>query len=302
MIVYDVQDLVKVYPGQTQPANQHITLQIRQGEIFGLLGDNGAGKTTLVRQMINLLRPTSGRITLFGQSLADNPLLVPRTVGYMPQEGLALNNLTPAESLYFTAHLRGLSRPAARVERAALLDLWQMDGFRDTPIPRLSGGQRRLLQIALAMTGSPPVLILDEPTANLDPQRRKRVWEVLRERNQAHGTTILFITHDPLEAEKVIDRVGILRAGELVAVGRPSDLKSRIDHKLRLELIFAPEAPPALPPGLDCREVAPGRWLVFLDREQAAGVLNGLDLGHLDDFRLYSVTLEDLYLHYATRL
>jgi ABC-type multidrug transport system ATPase subunit len=302
MIVYDVQDLVKVYPGQTHPANQHITLQIRQGEVFGLLGDNGAGKTTLVRQMINLLRPTSGRITLYGQPLAHDTLLVPRTVGYMPQEGLALNNLTAAESLFFTAHLRGLSRAAARAEREALLDLWQMAAFRDKPIPRLSGGQRRLLQIALAMAGSPPVLILDEPTANLDPQRRKRVWEVLRQRNREQGTTIIFITHDAIEAEKVIDRVGILHAGALVALGRPSDLKSRVDHKLRLELVFAPEAPPQLPPGLDCREVSAGRWLVFLDREQAAGVLSSLDLRRLDDFRLYSATLEDLYLHYATQL
>src|SRR5690348_10900954 len=138
MIVYDIQDLVKVYPGQTSPANNHITLQIRQGEIFGLLGDNGAGKTTLVRQMVNLVRPTSGRITLFGRPVAADGLLAPRFVGYMPQDGLALNNLTAAESLYFTAHLRGLTRNAARAERDRLLALWQIEPLRDKPIPRLS--------------------------------------------------------------------------------------------------------------------------------------------------------------------
>jgi ABC-2 type transport system ATP-binding protein len=218
----------------------------------------------------------------------------------MPQDGLALNNLTVGEALYFTAHLRGLPRPAARTERDALLDRWQLGPQRDQPIPRLSGGQRRLLQIAIAMAGSPPVLILDEPTANLDPQRRKRVWEVLREQNQAHGTTIIFITHDAVEAEKVIDRVAILRAGELVALGRPLDLKRQVDHQLRLELFFPPDDPPPLPPDLLRRELAPGRWLVYLDRPQAAAILQTLDLARLDDFRLYSATLEDLYLYYAT--
>jgi hypothetical protein len=94
MIVYDIRDLVKVYPGQTTLANRNITLQIHQGEIFGLLGDNGAGKSTLVRQMVNLVRSTSGNITLFGQPIQRDPLYVPMNVGYMPQDGLALNNLT----------------------------------------------------------------------------------------------------------------------------------------------------------------------------------------------------------------
>src|SRR5512136_2110357 len=113
MIVYDIRDLVKIYPGQTTPANRNITLQIEQGEIFGLLGDNGAGKSTLVKQMINLVRSTSGSITLFGQPISRDPLYVPMNVGYMPQDGLALNNLTVGEALFFTSHLRGMSRTDA---------------------------------------------------------------------------------------------------------------------------------------------------------------------------------------------
>jgi ABC-type multidrug transport system ATPase subunit len=300
MPVYTIHNLTKIYKGRPEAANRAITFQIEEGEIFGMLGDNGAGKSTLVRQMVNLLRPTSGTITLYGQPLDTHPTLVPQLVGYMPQDGLALNNLTVAEALYFTAHLRGLTRSAAQAERDRLLARWQRNPQRDQPIPRLSGGQRRLLQIAIAMAGSPPILILDEPTANLDPQRRKQVWEVLREENAAHGTTIIFITHDAVEAEKVIDRVAILRAGELVALGRPLDLKRQVDHQLRLELFFPPDAPPLLPVGLAYRDLAPGRWLVYLDRSQAAAILQTLDLTRLDDFRLYSATLEDLYLYYAT--
>jgi ABC-type multidrug transport system ATPase subunit len=113
MLVYDILHLTKIYPGQARPANDDITLQIAEGEIFGLLGDNGAGKSTLVRQLANLLASTSGDITLFGQPVGRDPFYVPRHVGYMPQDRLALNNLTVGEALYFTAHLRGLSRPAA---------------------------------------------------------------------------------------------------------------------------------------------------------------------------------------------
>lgn len=301
MIVYDVQDVVKYYPGQTEPANKHITLSICQGEIFGILGDNGAGKSTLVRQMANLLRSDSGRVTLFGRDITEDSRHVPRHVGYMPQDGRALNSLTVGEALFFTAHLRGLSRAEARKECETLLDLWQIHSLRHKPSSRLSGGERRLLQLGIAMAGSPPVLILDEPTNDLDPQRRKLVWEILRRYNSEHGTTVIFITHDALEAEKVIQRVAIMRAGELVALGRPSELKQRVDHKLRLELFFSPEQPPSLPEGLTHYQLEPGRWFVMLEWEQLAATLDSLKQAQFDDFRLYSATLEDLYLHYAAQ-
>lgn len=301
MLVYNVEQLSKQYPGQARPANDQISLQIHAGEIFGLLGDNGAGKSTLVRQMVNLLRPTTGTITLFGQPVGVNPLHVPHYVGYMPQDKAAMNNLTVGEALYFTAHLRGLSRADARQERDRLLALWQIDTLRHQYCPRLSGGQRRLLLLAVAMAGRLPVLVLDEPTNDLDPQRRKLVWDVLREENRTQGVTIIFITHDAIEAEKIIQQVGIMRAGKLVALGKPSSLKEQVDQQLRLELFFDPERPPTLPPDLTPVLLDSGRWLIYLPRAQAGVVLQKLDLAHLHDFRLYSATLEDLYLYYATQ-
>ncbi len=299
VIVYDIRDLVKVYQGQTKPANRNISLQIAEGEIFGLLGDNGAGKSTLVRQMVNLVHSTSGTITLFGQPIQHDPLFVSMNVGYMPQDGLAMNNLTVDEALFFTAHLRGLDRAEARAERDRLLDLLHLHERHAKIVPKLSGGERRLLQIAIALAGNPPVLILDEPTNNLDPQRRQLVWETLRRLNHEQGTTIIFITHDAIEAEKVIQRVGIMREGELAALGRPSQLKLLVDKKLRLELFFSPGAPPCLPPGLPRYELDAGRWLVLLEWEEVTDILNLLNRSQLDDFRLYSATLEDLYMHYA---
>ena len=149
MIVYDVQRLTKRYPGQARPANCDLSLQIAEGEILGLLGDNGAGKTTLVRQMVNLLRPTSGTITLYGRPIGADPLQVPATVGYMPQDTAALNNLTVSEALYYTAHLRGLTRADARRERDELLETWQIGPLRSSYSTRLSGGERRLLRLAV---------------------------------------------------------------------------------------------------------------------------------------------------------
>ncbi len=198
------------------------------------------------------------------------------------------------------AHLRGLSRAEARAERDALLETWQLTAIRRSYSARLSGGQARLLQLAAAMAGSPPVLILDEPTANLDPQRRALVWDVLRRTNEDRGTTVIFITHDVIEAEKVVQRVGIMRAGALVALGRPGDLKQQVDRKLRLEISFTPAHPPRLPDGLTYTQRHPGHWLVLLDWDEAPAALSYLRRDHVDDFRLYSATLEDLYLHYVT--
>lgn len=301
MIVYDIRNLVKTYPGQTKRANNNITLQIYEGEIFGILGDNGAGKSTLMRQMVNLLSSDSGSIALFGKNIVEAKRQVEMNVGYLPQEVGALNNLTVKEALYFTAHLRGMSRIAARKECDDMLDLWQIQQLRHQPSSHLSGGQRRLLRLAVAIAGSPPVLILDEPTNDLDPQRRKLVWDILRDLNRQRGTTIILITHDAIEAEKVIQRVGIMRFGELVAVGRPSELKQQVDKMLRLELFFSPETPPTLPPYLTCYPLEPGRWRVLLEWNQVSLILNCLNLDTLDDFRLYSATLEDLYLHYANK-
>jgi ABC-type multidrug transport system ATPase subunit len=151
------------------------------------------------------------------------------------------------------------------------------------------------------MAGRLPVLILDEPTNDLDPQRRRMVWDNLKQLNQSQGTTIIFITHDAIEAEKIIQRVGILRQGELVAVGRPSELKKQVAQQLRLELFFPPETPPHLPAHLTPHQLQPGRWLAWVERGDIGQVLNGLNLEQLDDFRLYSATLEDLYVHYANQ-
>lgn len=294
-LAYEIEHLTRFYPKQTLPANDDISLTVEKGEFFGLLGDNGAGKTTLVKQMAYLLKPTQGSIYLFGQPLrADNSA---SKIGYMPQTGMALNNLTVGEAFYFTAHLRGLSRPDARTERDRLLVLLDLGSLRDKPIPRLSGGQKRMVALASTLAASPPIVILDEPTNDLDPQNRQRVWDILRNVNAERGTTLILVTHNVLEAEKVVQRVGFMQHGKLVSVGRPGVLKGDLNRQLRLEVVFTPDAPPAFPPDVSPVVLASGRWLVLIDRDQAPAYLNIINqTPSVEDFRLSTATLEDLYM------
>jgi ABC-type multidrug transport system ATPase subunit len=112
---------------------------------------------------------------------------------------------------------------------------------------------------------------------------------------------VIFITHDAIEAEKIIQRVGIMRQGELAAIGNPIKLKAQVDRKLRLELFFSTDTPPRLPPRLTHHPIDAGRWMVYLNRDEIDEVLNTLNLDEIDDFRLYSATLEDLYMYYTAK-
>jgi len=236
-VVYEVQSLTKVYPGAARPANEDISLTVHGGEIFGLLGPNGAGKTTLVRQLAGLLAPTRGAIRLFGVDITRAPHAVPAQVAVQPQSAAALLGLSVRESVYHTGRLRGLTPVAARAatdETLALLSLGSLAGRR---VRTLSGGEKRLVLLAVTLVGDRPVLILDEPTNELAPEMRRLVWDHLLALNAA-GRTIVLVTHDVLEAERVIARVGLVNHGRLMALGPTSELRSRVDQRVRLELAF----------------------------------------------------------------
>lgn len=298
MPVYEIVQLTKIYAGRPTPANDALSFAVEQGEIFGLLGDNGAGKTTLVRQMVNLLTPTGGTIRLFDKPLNHSAMYTPMQIGYMPQSSSALNMLTVAETFYFAAHLRGLSRPDAQRERDRLIELLHLGASRDMVVPRLSGGQKRMVLLGTTLAALRPVLILDEPTNDLSPQNRRLVWELLRRINQEQGTTIILVTHNAIEAEKIIQRVGIMSRGKMIALGQPGRLKGELNEQLRLEVIFSPDTPPSFPH--TPHEIAPGRWQFLIDRSDAPAYLDIINhTPSIEDFQLSTATLEDLYLHLA---
>jgi ABC-type multidrug transport system ATPase subunit len=281
-----------------------ISLDIVPGEIFGLLGSNGAGKSTLIRQMVNLTAPTTGRITLMGFDIARYPEAVTRYVGYMPQQPQALLDLTAQEAIYFTGHLRGMSRPAARQEAARLVEEWGLGEVRHKVVRHLSGGQHRLVSLATTLIGNLPVMILDEPTNELDPAYRKQVWEQIIRLNERQGTTIILVTHNVQEAERVIQRVGVMHEGRLVGLGRVSELKARLDQSVGLELFLRPEQATAAEAVLlatpGARHVRANEWTVLVPRaggeDAIHTILSRLRLEHLEDFRVHTASLEDVYM------
>ncbi|MGP3970600.1 ABC transporter ATP-binding protein [Streptomyces sp. 6N223] len=311
-----MRDLVKRYPAPrgrgraTGPtlASDGISLRVARGEIFGLLGPNGAGKTTLVRQVTGLLRPDAGSVTLLGHDLVRHPRHAARLLAYLGQESTALDDLTVALATETTARLRGLDAPAARRERDALLEELGLTALAGRPLKRLSGGQRRLACVAAALAGRRPVLVLDEPTAGMDPVARRAVWAALDRRRAEEGTTVLLVTHNVSEAETVLDRVAVFDAGRVIACDTPGGLKELVGAAVRLELVWREDAVPALPPlaepalrALRARaEVAGRRWTLRLPPEEAraavAAVTQGPAFAALEDFSLATPSLEDVYL------
>lgn len=231
---FEVRNLHKTYDS-TPPvvANDSISFTVEPGEAFGLLGPNGAGKTTLVRQLVGLLQPTSGDIRLFGERLRPGrDRRIGRTVGYLPQSTFALGEFRVAEAIEWTAILRGCGKGPAHTETHELLEVLELAPLRDRQLRKLSGGQRRLVQLGMTLVGRLPVLILDEPTADIDPVLRTRIWDLVAARARA-GAAIVLVTHDVAEAEHVLNRVAILDEGRVAALGTPAELKARFTPPAR---------------------------------------------------------------------
>ncbi|MGW4997494.1 ABC transporter ATP-binding protein [Streptomyces hydrogenans] len=308
-----VRDLVKSYPAtrgrRGAPATPEvratdgISLDVRGGEVFGLLGPNGAGKSTLVRQLTGLMRPDSGTVELLGHDLVRHPERAARLLAYLGQESTALDELTVALAAETTGRLRGLTAADARAERDAVLDELGLAELAGRPLKKLSGGQRRLACFATALVGHRPVLVLDEPTTGMDPVARRAVWAAVDRRRAEHGTTVLLVTHNVIEAETVLDRVAVLDRGRVIACDTPAGLKERVADEVRVELLWRESAPLGLPEIAALRELAQEsgrRWVLRLAPDAAraavATVTGGAAFAALDDFTLATPSLEDVYL------
>ncbi len=300
---YRVEQLTKVYR-KGSIANDKIDLEVARGEILGVFGPNGAGKTTLVRQMAGLLRPTSGRIFLFGHDVVAKPSVVPHYVGYYNQIVVGLNTHKFREALYITGRLRGQRAAEAQKQTDSLIERFDLKELADRLVGNLSGGERRLAALLSTFMNCPPLLILDEPTNELDPVRRRLVWDYLHELNGQHETTIILVTHNVLEAEWVVQRLAIIDLGKLQALGTPGELKRLVADTVRLEVRLrdgheeqAQDFLVAIPDSIRLRS---GVWQITIPKGEASALLSTvvewLGFETLDDFRLITPTLEDVYV------
>lgn len=297
----EVRELTKVYSSPRVVANDSISFEVRAGEAFGLLGPNGAGKSTLVKQVVGLLRPTSGEIRL--QGLPAEQASRAARVAYLPQQALALGELKVAEAIRWTGMLRGLSAGDASMQAEELIEELALDGLEDRQLRKLSGGQRRLVHIGMSLVAALPVLILDEPTTDIDPALRRRVWRLIDARARG-GTAVVLVTHDVAEAEHALDRVAILDRGRVVTAGTPAELKASLRERVRLEVVLREGARvdvPALSGDLGGRVRVSGRHLTtWIPSDEAVRrlekVMSSVAAADLEDVRLVTPSLEDVYL------
>lgn len=233
--IIEVKSLKKEYPGGTK-AVQGVSFHVERGEFFGFLGPNGAGKSTTMNMLVNLVRKTSGSITVDGFDIDTQADEIYKRVGFAMQE-VGLDETATAEEMFqLHGRLYHLKPEEIEQQKKYLLKLVELEKVADKYASTYSGGMRRRLDLALSLIHKPAVLFLDEPTQGLDPHARQLIWGHLRELNKA-GMTIFLTTHFMEEAEELCDRIAIMDKGKIVTEGTLAELLKK--HKAKnLEDVF----------------------------------------------------------------
>ncbi|WP_421933478.1 ABC transporter ATP-binding protein [Phenylobacterium sp.] len=297
----EAKGLVKTYPAtkttSEMQALKGIDLAIPRGSIFGLLGPNGAGKSTFINILAGLTKKTSGTVSIWGRDIDERPRDARAAIGVVPQEIAADPFFTPRESLEVQAGMYGV--PAKERRTMELLNALGLGDKANAYVRQLSGGMKRRLMVAKAMTHNPPVLILDEPTAGVDVELRKQLWAYVVELNRK-GVTIVLTTHYLEEAQELCDQIAIVNRGMVVACEPTSTLLARMDVR---NVVVTPEEPvtvaPELP-GFETRLRAAGAFAVSYRTgqssvEQVLAAVRGAGL-HIKDIATEDPDLEDVFV------
>jgi ABC-2 type transport system ATP-binding protein len=305
--ILKIRDLTKTYKGGVQ-ALAGVDLEIRRGEIFALLGPNGAGKTTLIGAVCGLLRPTGGTIEAFGLDAQRHWRSVRRRIGLVPQE-LSFDMFARVDhSVNYSRGMFGCAPDPKRIEQVLhSLSLWDK---REAKIRELSGGMKRRVMIAKALSHDPELLFLDEPTAGVDVELRRDMWRQIDALRDA-GTTIILTTHYIEEAQEMADRVGVINKGKLLLVDDKATIMSKLGStEARIELVQPlADLPPALAPYQVSLESG-GRTLVYRGgdgsgkgKREAAEVIKALvDQGiAFEAIETRESSLEDIFVDLVER-
>jgi ABC-2 type transport system ATP-binding protein len=293
-----IDDLQKTYAGGKR-ALDGITLDVPRGGIFGLLGPNGAGKSTLINILAGLVTKSGGTATIWGFDIDEHPRNAKRSIGVVPQEILFDPFFTPREALEIQAGLYGI--PKADRRTIELLRAMHLEDKADAYARTLSGGMKRRLLVAKAMVHSPPILVLDEPTAGVDVELRQQLWEFVRGLNR-QGVTVVLTTHYLEEAEQLCDRIAIINHGRLIANDTTRTLVGMAQEKV-VEIVVDRDV--ALAPVNACFdkiELTGERTLAITyrkDRVNAGDVLAALHKEGLGivDVSTREADLEDVFLN-----
>ncbi|UCC65761.1 MAG: ABC transporter ATP-binding protein [Anaerolineae bacterium] len=210
-------------------AIDQVSLAVRQGEIFGVLGANGSGKSTLIRLISTLLIPDDGTITVFGHDVRRDEMAVKRLINRVSVDAALFKKLSAIENLTYAARLYGLNARQAQEQAIGILERLgiKSDRVRD-PLEDMSRGMQQKVAIARALLTTPVLLLLDEPTTGLDPRSKREVQQFVLELREVHDTTVVLTTHDMDEADRLCDRIAILDEGKIVALDTPAGLKAMV--------------------------------------------------------------------------
>ncbi len=298
-----IDNLVKRYdpngPGdEGKLALKGVSFDVPQGGVFGLLGPNGAGKSTLINILAGLVRKTAGSAEIWGFDIDANPRNAKRSIGIVPQEIVFDPFFTPFEVLENQGGFYGIRKSERRSED--LLAAVHLSDKRDAYARTLSGGMKRRLLIAKAMVHSPPILVLDEPTAGVDVELRRQLWELVQELN-AEGVTVVLTTHYLEEAEQLCDRIAIINHGELIANKPTRELVGMAREKIVSVSVDKDLGGPIMEEAfLKAEVVDPRRLDITYDRDKAsAGQVLALVQSHgyaIEDVTTREADLEDVFV------
>lgn len=224
-LILKVSHLVKIYQNDVRAVDD-ISFEVKRGSLFAFLGQNGAGKSTTINIICQILYKNSGEIILDGKDLDTKGEEIKSEVGIVFQNSVLDNSLSARENLSIRAQFYGIHGKKWKEREAKLIEMLELKSFYDRPIGKLSGGQKRRVDIARAMVHDPKLLILDEPTTGLDPQTRKSVWNLVNYLREKTGMTVFLTTHYMEEAEKAT-YVVIMNKGRIIARGTPTELKNK---------------------------------------------------------------------------
>jgi ABC-2 type transport system ATP-binding protein len=298
--IISVADLSKTYASGYQ-ALKSVNLDIRRGEIFALLGPNGAGKTTLINIICGIVTASAGTVLVDGRDIAKNYRIVRAMIGLVPQELTTDAFETVWNTVSFSRGLFGKPSNPAHIEKVLKeLTLWSR---KDSKIMTLSGGMKRRVLIAKALSHEPQILFLDEPTAGVDVELRKDMWEIVRQL-RASGVTIILTTHYIEEAEEMADRIGVINKGEIILVENKAELMRKLGKKqLALQLLHRLEVVPAELAAHHLTLAADGNELVYTYDTQAertgiTALLKDLNLAGIRfrDLNTTQSSLEDIFV------
>jgi ABC-2 type transport system ATP-binding protein len=297
----EAKGLTKVFPASKAVAEKTalagVDLMIPRGSIFGLLGPNGAGKSTFINILAGLCRKSSGTVKIWGLDIDEQPRDARAAIGVVPQEITVDVFFTPRESLEVQAGYYGVPKKERRTEE--LLEIMGLGDKARAYVRQLSGGMKRRLMVAKAMVHDPPVLILDEPTAGVDVELRRQLWEYVCELNQK-GVTIVLTTHYLEEAEELCDTIAIMNRGLVVACEPKTSLLRRMDTRT---VVITPVEPLEIVPDLkpfDAKLRADGALAVAFKTSEAGveAVLNAVRAAgvHIKDLSTEDPDLEDVFM------